>query len=328
MDILECSICYDGLNDSTRRPRCLPWGHTICTLCIDKSIEKGDRTCPSCRQPHNVTAAGKLPINFYLEEMFQKLTVKTSENRRVSDGNDVKANKEKIMSESRNFIYSFESTVLELQNELRMKENLLVTHTDQLAQKLAEVECLKKDIQEVNEAKEGIEGNITELEEKIRFLEISVQNIRTSKSNTDIQTMYEDVKKKLKISGLSHDDAKTNVITNESQPSEDDFQIRTLRLLKAEGGLGFTILGGSEFNLPICITRINPGTAAHSHGGFKPGDCIITVNGEIMEGKTQTAATELLRSTTGEVTLEVKHTPGMLEQARKKYRDLGYSMEF
>ncbi|CAL4131713.1 unnamed protein product, partial [Meganyctiphanes norvegica] len=84
MDIPECSICTEGLDDSERRPRCLPCGHTICTMCIDKSITRGDRTCPSCRQLHHVTAATELPINFFSEEMFQKLAEKSSEISRLN----------------------------------------------------------------------------------------------------------------------------------------------------------------------------------------------------------------------------------------------------
>ncbi|CAL4126175.1 unnamed protein product, partial [Meganyctiphanes norvegica] len=143
MNAPECSICCEELNDSERRPRCLPCGHTICTLCIDKTIKKGDRTCPSCRKPHHVTAADNLPINYFAEEMFQKLSLKSCDAKNKKS-DDVRKKKENTIAKTRDSIYSFETVILDWQNEMTMKESLIDNNEEQLAQKLAEVECLKK----------------------------------------------------------------------------------------------------------------------------------------------------------------------------------------
>ncbi|CAL4173215.1 unnamed protein product, partial [Meganyctiphanes norvegica] len=170
----------------------------------------------------------------------------------------------------------------------------------------------------------GIEGNVTELEEKRRFLENSVQNIQISKSSSDILNIYEDVKRKLQLSQLCRGDAKESLnlmpTIQDSQPRRDDLQPRTVRLVKTDNRVGITWTGGSEINLPIYILKIIPGTAAHGHGALKPGDRLLNINGVSMENKSQTYAAELLRSPAEEVILEVRYEPAALEEIRRKYK--------
>ncbi|CAL4148761.1 unnamed protein product, partial [Meganyctiphanes norvegica] len=254
-------------------------------MCIDKSIEKEDRTCPSCRQPHNVTAATNLPVNFFLEEMFQKLAMKSIETNKINSkvAGDFREKKENIIRETKDFLYSIETGILEFQNELRIKKSLIDTHQAQLAQKLAELECLKKDIEKENKLKTGIEGTITELEKKRRFLENSVKKIQVSKNCNEVINTYENVKIKLQMSTVCQGDAKenSNIMVSKRSETYAYLQPRIEKVVKAGYVLGFSIIQSPQWDqqAPIYIETIIPGSAAQRHGGLKPGDRLLSVNG-------------------------------------------------
>ncbi|XP_050708699.1 uncharacterized protein LOC126993596 [Eriocheir sinensis] len=57
----ECPVCLTGFDDLVQRPRTLPCGHTVCTLCTDKLKEQGRVTCPECRVTHAVPEGGQFP---------------------------------------------------------------------------------------------------------------------------------------------------------------------------------------------------------------------------------------------------------------------------
>ncbi|CAL4169383.1 unnamed protein product, partial [Meganyctiphanes norvegica] len=263
MDIPECSICCEGLDDSVRRPRCLPCGHTICTMCIDMSIVKGDRTCPSCRQPHNVEAASNLPVNFFLEEMFQKMALKSCETSRnnTETSADVRKNKEIITSETNDYLYSIEIGIQELQNELILKASLIDSQQANLTQMLAEVECLKKDIQKEKEVKHEIEGTIDELEQKRSFLENSVGKIQKSRTSKEVFNIHEDVKRKLQMSTLCQDDAREDLNMNTARPTIVYQRIN--QIVHNDGGVGRGVIRQQQqrspgfFKLPLLSDVLN-----------------------------------------------------------------------
>ncbi|XP_048053628.1 multiple PDZ domain protein isoform X3 [Megalobrama amblycephala] len=85
-------------------------------------------------------------------------------------------------------------------------------------------------------------------------------------------------------------------------------QFQTIALERGSAGLGFSIIGGigsSHGDLPIYVKNIFPKGAAVEDGRLCRGDQLLTVNGQSLEGVTQSEAVELLRQTSGMVTLQV-----------------------
>ncbi|XP_073699113.1 multiple PDZ domain protein [Garra rufa] len=85
-------------------------------------------------------------------------------------------------------------------------------------------------------------------------------------------------------------------------------QFQTITLERGSAGLGFSIVGGfgsSHGDLPIYVKNIFPKGAAVEDGRLRRGDQLLTVNGQSLDGVTQSEAVELLRQTSGTVTLQV-----------------------
>ncbi|XP_050705917.1 tripartite motif-containing protein 65-like [Eriocheir sinensis] len=69
----ECPVCLTGFDDLVQRPRNLPCGHTVCTLCTDKLKEQGRVTCPECRVSHAVPEGGQFPVSYTIEALIRRL---------------------------------------------------------------------------------------------------------------------------------------------------------------------------------------------------------------------------------------------------------------
>uniref|UniRef100_A0A8C2G4F9 PDZ domain-containing protein n=1 Tax=Cyprinus carpio TaxID=7962 RepID=A0A8C2G4F9_CYPCA len=85
-------------------------------------------------------------------------------------------------------------------------------------------------------------------------------------------------------------------------------QFQTITLERGSAGLGFSIVGGfgsSHGDLPIYVKNIFPKGAAVEDGSLRRGDQLLTVNGQNLEGVTHSEAVELLRQTSGTVTLQL-----------------------
>lgn len=69
----DCPVCFTPFDNTERRPRTLPCGHTFCTLCINE-VEKRNRVqCPTCRVKHRVPRAGQFPISYTIEAVIERL---------------------------------------------------------------------------------------------------------------------------------------------------------------------------------------------------------------------------------------------------------------
>ncbi|CAH1773635.1 unnamed protein product, partial [Owenia fusiformis] len=73
------------------------------------------------------------------------------------------------------------------------------------------------------------------------------------------------------------------------------------------GGLGVSVKGGAEHNLPILISRIFKDQAADKTGKLYVGDAILKVNGVDMDGCTHDDAVAALKKAGDEVTLSVRY---------------------
>ena len=66
---MACKICTKDYNKSVRIPKCLPCGHTFCSLCLTAILERNvTRTirCPSCRKNVTLSDRDDLPTVFDL----------------------------------------------------------------------------------------------------------------------------------------------------------------------------------------------------------------------------------------------------------------------
>ncbi|XP_050736593.1 uncharacterized protein LOC127008518 isoform X2 [Eriocheir sinensis] len=70
---MECPVCLTGYDETVRRPRSMPCGHTICSTCIDGIVDKGHATCPTCRISNAVPKGGQFPVNYIVEDLLWRL---------------------------------------------------------------------------------------------------------------------------------------------------------------------------------------------------------------------------------------------------------------
>ena len=73
------------------------------------------------------------------------------------------------------------------------------------------------------------------------------------------------------------------------------------------GGLGLSVKGGAEHNLPILISRIFKDQAADKTGSLFVGDAILQVNATRLEGALHDDAVQCLKRAGANVTLVVKY---------------------
>nr|XP_011767019.1 gamma-2-syntrophin isoform X7 [Macaca nemestrina] len=83
---------------------------------------------------------------------------------------------------------------------------------------------------------------------------------------------------------------------------------RTVTLRRqAVGGLGLSIKGGSEHNVPVVISKIFKDQAADQTGMLFVGDALLQVNGINVENATHEEVVHLLRNAGNEVTITVEY---------------------
>ncbi|XP_021164038.2 gamma-2-syntrophin isoform X2 [Fundulus heteroclitus] len=87
-----------------------------------------------------------------------------------------------------------------------------------------------------------------------------------------------------------------------------DCQHRTVVLRRqAAGGLGLSIKGGAEHNVPVVISKIFKDQVADQTGKLFVGDAVLQVNGINVERCTHKEVVHLLRTAGDEVTISVRY---------------------
>ncbi|XP_072029199.1 gamma-2-syntrophin-like isoform X2 [Amphiura filiformis] len=104
-------------------------------------------------------------------------------------------------------------------------------------------------------------------------------------------------------------------------PELDTARERTVVIRRQRvGGLGLSIKGGAEHNIPVLVSRIFKDQAADQSGDIYVGDAVLKVNGMSIERATHDEAVAALKNAGAEVSLTVRHfraaTP-YLKQAAK-----------
>ena len=97
------------------------------------------------------------------------------------------------------------------------------------------------------------------------------------------------------------------------------FQFRNVRLKRhPDGGLGFSVKGGVEHNLPILVSKV---CRNEDDDHLYIGDAILKVNHRSLGAVTHDEALDLLRGAGDQVSLTVKHyksaAPFLLKQLRQ-----------
>lgn len=69
----DCPVCLTTFDDTRRRPRTVPCGHTLCTPCINGLTKQDQVTCPTCRSEHSVPKAGQFPVSYTIEALIRRL---------------------------------------------------------------------------------------------------------------------------------------------------------------------------------------------------------------------------------------------------------------
>lgn len=76
---------------------------------------------------------------------------------------------------------------------------------------------------------------------------------------------------------------------------------------------GFRISGGKEFNQPLVVSRVTPGSLA-SKGGIAAGDIVLAIDGEYVSGLTQSEFEAKLAKATGSVMLVIEKNGATVSQ--------------
>ena len=102
-----------------------------------------------------------------------------------------------------------------------------------------------------------------------------------------------------------------------SRESEDECR-RVVVIKKESGcGLGISIKGGRENQMPILISRIFSGMAADRTGQLRIGDAILSVNDKNISNASHDEAVSALKSSGSTVTLTVKYMREVIPFIRK-----------
>lgn len=91
---------------------------------------------------------------------------------------------------------------------------------------------------------------------------------------------------------------------------------RVVELPYTGEGFGFNVMSYDNSN--VFISNIKPGGVADKHGGLRPSDQLISINGINIEND-HSRAVEMLKTAKSKLTLVVKYMPGYLEQIEAGY---------
>ncbi|XP_061107968.1 PDZ and LIM domain protein 3b isoform X3 [Conger conger] len=110
-------------------------------------------------------------------------------------------------------------------------------------------------------------------------------------------------------------------------------------VLQGPGPWGFRLVGGKDFNQPLSISRITPGSKA-SLANLCPGDIILTIEGDAAEGLTHGEAQNKIKDSSLQLNLKIERpetklwSPQVTEEGRPsnpfkinleaEQQDLGY----
>jgi len=104
-------------------------------------------------------------------------------------------------------------------------------------------------------------------------------------------------------------------------------RIETSVTLFGRAPWGFRISGGKEFNQPLVVSRVTPGSVA-SKGGISAGDMILAIDGEYVSGLSQDEFELKLSAASGSVMLVIEKNAASVgpDGSVKSSRNVGSSL--
>ncbi|CAL4140101.1 unnamed protein product, partial [Meganyctiphanes norvegica] len=220
--LLECEICFVRFDYHVHRPRSLPCGHSLCSLCITDTLKAIQDTenvcllCPFCRTscgPHK-TRVGQFPETFFILRMLEveaekskkgakkeneedevkkrEMEEKKKEQEKKEEDKRKEENRKKQEEEYLRFqkqMIGIDSTVSGIMSCKEHLESLEDLHKEQLSMEQQLKMQRKKMLEEVSK----IEAEIKELSEQMLNTEVWVATGKNLLNKFDI--IQEDLKK-------------------------------------------------------------------------------------------------------------------------------------
>ena len=78
--ILDCPVCFDRYDQSSKCPRMLNCGHTFCHSCLERILQNS-KLCSTCNKKITFNNVGDVPINYALKSIlddYQKTIEKSA----------------------------------------------------------------------------------------------------------------------------------------------------------------------------------------------------------------------------------------------------------
>lgn len=185
-------MCLDTYDQSEKRPKVLPCGHSYCSICVDDLVKEYSLTCPKCRARYAVSDASQFPFAYDLEEVLSKMrmipTVTTTAKTRPKSGRGISRKLNSLREEQENTILNSTSDCEETLSQLHGYNNDLgewVADHEELINKLLYMINLHKKAQQLLEKEQD---RVMELhqagkqqQQVLRMAEDSLVAARTAK---------------------------------------------------------------------------------------------------------------------------------------------------
>ena len=94
-DFLNCSVCKEIYNTSTKNPRVLNCGHSLCSVCLNGINSSRTRHCPECRA--NIPHTSPFPISYTILSLVQNLDIPLNKPEKPETSDDLKLKQIEIL---------------------------------------------------------------------------------------------------------------------------------------------------------------------------------------------------------------------------------------
>ncbi|CAL4133675.1 unnamed protein product, partial [Meganyctiphanes norvegica] len=264
---IECSICLEEYNDTTRRPKVLPCGHNFHEHCLQDWIDtNGGNICSICRMEHKVTAVKDIPINTDLEKSIMSLkAVNTDNSDESSDGEvdfkcmthgiylvgectkcDVTEIEEEDKKTKDDTLVKAQHTLTHLVSETATLSTIVEERNDSITDKKAHIECLEKEIDEDCKARDHADKEIVQNKGIKMTIQGCVERLQKAKTKTRINKECSRIQNIIGNVGNLFEEQKEKLETKECSNSS------------LKGSSGAEIISGINVTTPLAAGSVAP----------------------------------------------------------------------
>ncbi|CAL4174795.1 unnamed protein product [Meganyctiphanes norvegica] len=206
MEDSECIVCFSKYNDEEQRPRSMPCGHTMCSLCLERAILEQSKMCPKCRTPYSASSVKELPVNFSLEGLVKSLSTSNKLNectehqlpvshrctthkawvckiclledhseelcKIITIWEDFNIKKGTKLNKSKPLINKFEETCQKINDCIKLFKKVIEENDEEIIRCETLVKRLQEDIQRKKTSKLQMEKNYDMFGQKIKALKV------------------------------------------------------------------------------------------------------------------------------------------------------------